>query len=124
MAKCTHSQALELYGNNHSLAPRQLLTAALLAPFNLHVLYLGVVYSRAIAGADRGGRDSPKYQNAGWYYMFVTLKLLETSGESVPLAVGVVAATSASIVSSSSFATRMRILSVESMQKITPPTSA
>ena len=81
------------YGRDHSLAPHQLLTAAVLAPFNLHVLYLGVVYSRAIAGADRGDKDrSPKYQSAGWYYMFVTLKLLETSVESVPLAVVVVAA--------------------------------
>ena len=81
------------YGSNHQLEPHELRTAALLAPFNLHVLYLGVVYSRAIAGADRGDKDrSPKYQSAGWYYMFVTLKLLETSVESVPLAVVVVAA--------------------------------
>ena len=86
------------YGYDKSLEPYQLLTAAVLAPFNLHVLYLGVVYSRAIAGADetrkddRGRSMSPKKQNAGWYYMFVTLKLLETSVESVPLAVVVVAA--------------------------------
>jgi len=81
------------YGSDAELEPHQLLTAALLAPFNLHVLYLGVVYSRAIAGAGRGDKDrSPKYQSAGWYVMFVTLKLLETSVESVPLAVVVVAA--------------------------------
>ena len=86
------------YGSDAELEPHQLLTAALLAPFNLHVLYLGVVYSRAIAGADetkkdrRGKSVSPKEQSAGWYYMFVTLKLLETSVESVPLAVVVVAA--------------------------------
>ena len=80
------------YGSDDKLAPHQLLTAALLAPFNLHVLYLGVVYSRAIAGADRGRSNSPKHQNSGWYFMFVTLKLLETSVESVPLAVVVVAA--------------------------------
>ena len=80
------------YGNDHSLEPHQLLTAAVLAPFNLHVLYLGVVYSCAIAGADRGRSYSPKEASAGWYYMFVTLKLLETSVESVPLAVVVVAA--------------------------------
>ena len=81
------------YGSDAELEPHQLLTAALLAPFNLHVLYLGVVYSRAIAGAGRGDKDrSPKYQSAGWYVMFVTLKLLETSVKSVPLAVVVVAA--------------------------------
>ena len=80
------------YGSDHSLATHQLLTAALLAPFNLHVLYLGVVYSRAIAGADRGAPASPKFQSSGRYLMFVTLKLLETSVESVPLAVVVVAA--------------------------------
>ena len=52
------------YGEDHKLEPHQLLTAALLAPFNLHVLYLGVVYSRAIAGTDEGGSDSPKYQSS------------------------------------------------------------
>ena len=56
------------------------------------ILYLGVVYSRAIAGADSDPSNTPKEQSSGWYFMFVTLKLLETSVESVPLAVVVVAA--------------------------------
>ena len=59
-----------------------------------------MLWGCAIAGAGEklakvvplGKPMSPKEQNAGWYFMFVTLKLLETSVESVPLAVVVVAA--------------------------------
>ena len=83
------------HGHDQQLEFHQLLIAALLAPLNLHVLYLGVVYSHAAAAQGGEGGPAPKSlrsHNAGWYFMFVTLKLLETSIESVPLAVMMVAA--------------------------------
>ena len=96
------------YGNNQQLTLRQLLLASLLAPLNLHVLYLGIVYSHTVGVADGDGDGAPqtpgapktpgspstrvlRSSNAGWYCMFVTLKLLEASLESVPLAVLIVA---------------------------------
>ena len=97
------------YGHDQRLKLHQLLLASLLAPLNLHVLYLGIVYSHTVGVAEGGGDGAPqtpgtpktpgspstralRSTNAGWYCMFVTLKLLETSLESVPLAILIVAA--------------------------------
>ena len=96
------------YGHDQRLKLHQLLLASLLAPLNLHVLYLGIVYSHTEDLAEGGGDGAPqtpgtpktpgspstralRSTNAGWYCMFVTLKLLETSLESVPLAILIVA---------------------------------
>ena len=40
------------YAADENLSCRQLVTAMILAPFNLHVLYLGVIYSRGMAASD------------------------------------------------------------------------
>ena len=79
------------YGHDQRLKLHQLLLASLLAPFNLHVLYLGIVYSsedysHTVGVAEGGGDGAPqtpgtpktpgspstralRSTNAGWYCM-------------------------------------------------------
>jgi hypothetical protein len=57
---------------------RRALGAVLLAPLNLHVLYIGSLYSLDLASGDEeAAADS--------YFFFVACKVLETGLESVPL---------------------------------------